>query len=60
VVIGLEMTDNVSEKIRAFNAAILDDDAVDRLFQHLVDTGQVWQMEARYGKTAQKLAEAEV
>jgi hypothetical protein len=57
VLIDLEMTDSVSEKIRAFDTGILDDEDVDKLFQHLVDTGQVWQMAPRYGKTAQELAE---
>ena len=58
MVIGIEMTDDVSEKIRALDNATLDDEAVNKLFQHLVDTGQVWEMDARYGKMALELAEA--
>ena len=58
MVIGIEMTDDVSEKIRALDNAKLDDEAVNKLFQHLVDTGQVWEMDARYGKMALELADA--
>ena len=56
--IGIQMSFNVSERIAAFDNATLDDEAVNKLFQHLVDTGQVWEMDARYGKTAAELAEA--
>jgi hypothetical protein len=48
---------NVPEKIRAIDNAALDDEAVNELFQRLVDTGEVWEMEARYRKTAVELAE---
>ena len=52
------MTYNVTANISAYEAGKLDDDAVNRLFQHLVDTGQVWEMDAKYGKKAVELAEA--
>ena len=56
--IGIQMSFNVSERIAAFDNATLDDEAVNKLFQHLVDTGQVWEMDERYRKTAEELAEA--
>ena len=52
------MTYNVAENISAYEDGKLDDDSVNNLFQHLVDSGQVWQMEASYGKKAVELAEA--
>ena len=52
------MTYNVTKNISAYEDGKLDDDAVNELFQHLVDTGQVWEMEANYGKKAVELAEA--
>jgi len=36
--IGIQMSFNVSERIAAFDNAALDDEAVNKLFQHLVDT----------------------
>ena len=55
---GLAMAYNVSEQISAFDNSALDDDEVNKLFQHLVDAGQVWVMEDRYRETAIALAEA--
>ena len=52
------MTYDVTENIGAYEEGKLDDDSVDELFQYLVDTDQVWEMEARYGKRAVELAEA--
>ena len=49
---------NVAENISAYENGRLDEDAVIRLFQHLVDDGQVWVLDAKYGKTAVELAEA--
>ena len=49
---------NVAENISAYESGGLDDEAVIKLFQHLVDNGQVWEMDAKYGKTAVELAEA--
>ncbi len=51
------MTYNVTKNISAFEDGKLDDDSVNELFQHLVDTGQVWEMEANYGKKAVELGE---
>ena len=52
------MTYNVTKNIRAYEDGELHDDSVNELFQHLVDTGQVWEMDANYGKKAVELAEA--
>ncbi len=52
------MTYNVTKNISAYEDGKLDDDSVNELFQHLVDTGQVWEMHANYGKKAVELAEA--
>ena len=49
---------NAAENISAYKSGGLDDEAVIKLFQHLVDNGQVWEMDAKYGKTAVELAEA--
>ena len=49
---------NVTKNISDYEDGKLDDDAVNRLFQHLADTGQVWEMDAKYGKKAVELAEA--
>ena len=52
------MTYNVSKNISAYEDGELDEDSVNELFQYLVDTGQAWEMEAKYGKKAVELAEA--
>ena len=49
---------DVAENISAFENDRLDEDAVIKLFQHLVDNGQVWELDAKYGKKAVELAEA--
>ena len=46
------------KNISAYEDGKLDDYAVNELFQHLVETGQVLEMEANYGKKAVELAEA--
>jgi len=51
------MTYNVTKYTSAYEDGNLDDYSVNELFQHLVDTGQVWEMEANYGKKAVELAE---
>ena len=51
------MTYEVTKNISAYEDGKLDDGAVNELFQHLVNTGQVWEMEANYGKKAVELAE---
>jgi hypothetical protein len=48
----------VAENINAYENGRLDEEAVIKLFQHLVDNGQVWELDAKYGKTAVELAEA--
>lgn len=52
------MTYNVTKNINAYEDGKLDDVSVNELFQFLVDTGQVWEMEASYDKKAVELAEA--
>ncbi len=51
------MTYNLSKNISAYEDGKLDEDSVNKLFQHLVDTGQVWEMEANYGRKAVELTE---
>ena len=52
------MNYDVSEDLRAYESGELDDAAIDRLFQHLVDTDLVWELDGHYGKTAVELAES--
>ena len=53
------MTYDVTKNISAYEDGNLNDDSVNELFQYLVDTDQVWEMEANYGRKAVELAEAE-
>lgn len=48
------MTD-VVDKIIAFEQDELTDDEVVELFQHLIDTGQVWHLQGAYGRGAIRL-----
>ena len=52
------MTYNVAQNISDYEDGKLADDSINELFQYLVGTGQVWQMEAQYTKKAVELAEA--
>ena len=52
------MTYDVTKNITAYEDGNLNDDSVNELFQYLVDTDQVWEMEANYGRKAVELAEA--
>ncbi len=52
------MTYNVTKNISAYEDGELDDDSVNELFQYLVDTGQVWEMEVNYIRKSVELAEA--
>ena len=52
------MNYNVTKNISDYENDLMDDASIDKLFQHLVDTGQVWEMEAKYAKKAVELAEA--
>jgi hypothetical protein len=52
------MTYNVAQNISDYEDGKLADDSINELFQYLVDTGQVWQMEAKHTKKAVELAEA--
>ena len=49
---------DLSKNISAYENGHLDDAAIDRLFQHLVDTGLVWELEGHYSKTAVELAQS--
>jgi hypothetical protein len=42
-------------QIMAYESGELDEDAIVTLFQHLVDTGMVWQLQGSYGRTAVRL-----
>jgi len=44
--------------IIAYESGELDNDGVIELFQHLVDTGLVWQLQGSYGRTAVALIDA--
>ncbi len=55
---GGPMTYDVTKNISAYEDEKLDDDSINELFQYLVDTEQVWEMEAKYGRKAVELAEA--
>ena len=48
---------NVAENVSAYENGTLDEEAVIELFQHLVENGQVWELDAKYGKKAVELAE---
>ncbi len=52
------MTYDATKNIGAYQDGELDDGSVNELFQYLVDTDQVWKMEAKYGKRAVELAGA--
>ncbi len=52
------MTYNVTKNLAAYKDGNLDDNSVNALFKYLVDTDQVWEMEASFGKRAVELAEA--
>jgi hypothetical protein len=45
-------------QIIAFESGSLDDSAVIRLFQHLVDTGLAWSLQGSYGRAARRLIAA--
>jgi hypothetical protein len=49
---------NVAENISAYENDRLDEEAVIELFQHLIENGQVWELDAKYGKKAVELSEA--
>jgi hypothetical protein len=47
----------MTSRIIAYESGELDDDATLLLFQDLVDTGMVWQLQGHYGRTAAALIE---
>lgn len=44
--------------IMAFESGELDDDGIVELFQHLLDTGLVWQLQGSYGRMAESMINA--
>jgi hypothetical protein len=52
------MSYNGAENISAYENSRLNEEDVIRLFQHLVDNGQVWELDTKYGKKAVELSEA--
>ena len=41
--------------IMAYESGELDDDGIVELFQHLLDTGLVWQLQGSYGRMAESM-----
>lgn len=41
----------------SYEEGYLDEEGQKRLFQHLVDTGLVWQLQGHYGRTAKQMIE---
>lgn len=49
--------DHLIDAIIAYEEGELDEEKTLELFQNLVDTGRVWQLQGSYGRTAQWLLE---
>ena len=45
------------DKIMAFESGELDEDGIIELFQELIDSGLVWQLQGSYGRMANSLIE---
>jgi hypothetical protein len=45
------------DKIMAFESGELDEEGIIELFQELIDSGLVWQLQGSYGRTANFLIE---
>ena len=48
---------NQVDKIIAFEQGDLDEDGIIQLFQELIDSGLVWQLQGSYGRMANALIE---
>lgn len=49
---------NTLDFIMSYEGGELSDDEVIEGFQHLIDTGIVWQLQGHYGRTAAALLDA--
>ena len=49
---------NLTDSIIAYESGELSEEGTRELFQHLVDTGQVWSLQGRYGRTAMAMIES--
>jgi hypothetical protein len=49
---------NQIDKIIAFEQGDLDEEGILELFQELIDSGLVWQLQGSYGRMARNLIEA--
>ena len=49
---------NQIDKIIAFEQGDLDENGIIELFQELIDSGLVWQLQGSYGRMARNLIEA--
>ena len=52
------MTDELWERLMAFDQGRLSEQDVIRLFQQLIDEGHAWRLQGAYGRTAQALLDA--
>ena len=48
---------NLVDKIMDFESGEMNDQEVIEFFQELIDTGQAWSLQGRYGRAAQALIE---
>ncbi len=49
---------DIVDKVIAYEDGTLDEQATIAFFQELIDSGWVWQLQGRYGRTAASLIEA--
>lgn len=49
---------DIMDAIMAYEAGVLDQDAIVALFQYLVDTGMAWTLQGSYGRTAMDMLKA--
>lgn len=49
---NVDYQQNVLSQLHAYELGELDEDQVVELFQHLIDTALVWDLQGSYGRTA--------